>query len=175
MWRISPPDNLSCGQISPHDRIFLHGHRPWCPWLIWGMSGHQVVTKWPPSSYHFGTLLDRLGTLLDHLVTSPDHSVPYQTIWWPYRGILVRLVICVIPGHWKLKILNMLKYRHIDSFSAVHIIHDEKKMIGHLIWPIGFLWSEFLKIWCPGMTNWMLDHRNGLKETCFCHIWAVLA
>ena len=72
---------------------------------------------------------------------------------YSWGGILVRLVICVIPGHWKLKILNMLKYRNIDSFSAVHIIHDEKKMMGHLIWPIGFLWSQFLKIWCPGMTN----------------------
>jgi len=25
MWRISPPDNLSCGQISPHDRFFSTG------------------------------------------------------------------------------------------------------------------------------------------------------
>ena len=39
MWRISPPDNLLYGQISPHDNFFLHGHRPWCPWQIWGMLG----------------------------------------------------------------------------------------------------------------------------------------
>ena len=25
MWRISPPDNLSCEQISPHDRFFSTG------------------------------------------------------------------------------------------------------------------------------------------------------
>ena len=80
------------------------------------------------------------------------------------RGILVWLVICVNPGQWKLKILNMLKYLHIDSFSALQIIYDEEKMMGHLISPIGFSWSEFLKIWCPGMTNWKLYHRNGLKS-----------
>ena len=28
-----------------------------------------MVTKWSPSSYHLGTLLDRLGTLLDCLGT----------------------------------------------------------------------------------------------------------
>ena len=25
MWRITPPDHLSCGQISPHDQIFSTG------------------------------------------------------------------------------------------------------------------------------------------------------
>ena len=40
MWRISRPDNLLYGQISPHDNFFLHGHRPWCPWQIWGMFAH---------------------------------------------------------------------------------------------------------------------------------------
>ena len=25
MWRITPPDHLSCGEISPHDQIFSTG------------------------------------------------------------------------------------------------------------------------------------------------------
>ena len=32
------------------------------------------------------------------------------TIW----GILVKLVICVVPGHWKIKILNLLFYVSIS-------------------------------------------------------------
>jgi len=82
-------------------------------------------------------------------------------------GILVRLVICVIPGHWKHKIVNMKNYGNITGFSAAHIIHDEKKIMGKLIWLIGFMWWEFLKIWCPGMTKWKFGHPHGSKHTCF--------
>ena len=35
------------------------------------------------------------------------------------RGILVKLVICVIPGHWKTKILNMTKYSSLVCFLCV--------------------------------------------------------
>ena len=45
MWRISPLDNLLYGQISPHDNFFLHGHRPWCPWQIWGMDDGYISVK----------------------------------------------------------------------------------------------------------------------------------
>ena len=37
----------------------------------WSAGGYQVVTKWLPSSYHLGTLLDRLGTLLQSGASSP--------------------------------------------------------------------------------------------------------
>ena len=33
---ISHVENLSCGNISPQDRFFLHGNHPWYPWQIWG-------------------------------------------------------------------------------------------------------------------------------------------
>ena len=33
---ISHVVNLSCGNISPQDRFFLHGNHPWYPWQIWG-------------------------------------------------------------------------------------------------------------------------------------------
>ena len=39
MWRISSSNNMSCGEISPHGRSFLHRHRPWCPWQISSMGG----------------------------------------------------------------------------------------------------------------------------------------
>ena len=41
MWRISSSNNMSCAEISPHGRFFLHGHRPWCPWQISSMDGNQ--------------------------------------------------------------------------------------------------------------------------------------
>ena len=44
--RISSSNNMSCGEISPHSRFFLHGHRPWCLWQIWGMLKWWVQLVW---------------------------------------------------------------------------------------------------------------------------------
>jgi len=35
---------------------------------------------------------------------------------WNTRGILVKLVICVVPGHWKIKILNLKKRNKFICF-----------------------------------------------------------
>ena len=32
-------------EISPHDRFFLHGHRLWCPWQIWGRDTTQLLLR----------------------------------------------------------------------------------------------------------------------------------
>ena len=37
MWRIFPHANLSCEEVSPHGRFFLHEHRSWCSWQISSM------------------------------------------------------------------------------------------------------------------------------------------
>ena len=50
MWRISSSNNMSCGEISPHGRFFLHGHRPWCPWQIWSMGAENQGISYPELS-----------------------------------------------------------------------------------------------------------------------------
>ena len=59
------------------------------------------------------------------LVAGPDHS-------W---GILVKLVICVLPGHWKIKIPNLTKYIDFGCFLVGYITYNEKKVLGHLNLP----------------------------------------
>ena len=49
------------------------------------------------------------------------------------RGILVKLVICVLPGHWKTKILNLKKYLSLVCFLCDPITSNEEKMLGHLV------------------------------------------
>ena len=68
-----------------------------------------------------------------------------EDIWcW---GILVKLVICVLPGHWKTQILNFYKYISLVCFLCDHITPNEEKMLGHLIWPISlFLWFVLLNL-----------------------------
>ena len=52
MWRISSSNNMSCGEISPHGRFFLHGHRPWYPWQIWNM---VATFAWLATKAHIST------------------------------------------------------------------------------------------------------------------------
>ena len=50
--------------------------------------------------------------LLDICSSSQETSPAFQLLWHIVlclRGILVKLVICVVPGHWKIKILNLNK------------------------------------------------------------------
>ena len=84
LWRISPPDNLSCGQISPHDRFFLHGHRPWCPWQIWGMFQicpisfvHSPQSPLPPVSHNKSPITQYSIILFGHSI---------QWCWWGMNG-----------------------------------------------------------------------------------------
>ena len=49
------------------------------------------------------------------------------------RGILVKLVICVVPGHWKNRIINSKDNMNVGWFLGVNITPHEKKMMGHLI------------------------------------------
>ena len=66
------------------------------------------------------------------------------------RGILVKLVICVVPGHWKIKILNLKKKISFFAFLCFYIPSKEEKIMGHLIWQISL---GFWQIWCPGTTK----------------------
>ena len=52
------------------------------------------------------------------------------------RGILVKLVICVLPGHWKIKIPELTKYIDFGCFLVGYITYNEKKVLGHLNLPI---------------------------------------
>ena len=68
-----------------------------------------------------------------------------------YRwGILVKLVICVVPGHWKIKILNLKKKIIFFAFLCFYIPSKKEKIMGHLIWQISL---GFWQIWCPGTTK----------------------
>ena len=49
------------------------------------------------------------------------------------RVILVNVEICVILGHEKTKIHNIIDYGKIDVFSVRTNIHIKNKMMGHLI------------------------------------------
>ena len=49
------------------------------------------------------------------------------------RVILVNMVISVILGHEKTKIQNIIDLGKIDVFSVKTIIHNNNKMMGHLI------------------------------------------
>ena len=51
-------------------------------------------------------------------------------------GILVKLVICVLPGHWKIKIPKLTKYIDFGCFLVGYITYNEKKVLGHLNLPI---------------------------------------
>ena len=53
-----------------------------------------------------------------------------------YFGILVKLVICVLPGHWKIKITNLTKYIDFGCFLVGYITYNEEKVLGHLDLPI---------------------------------------
>ena len=46
--------------------------------------------------------------ILKHLFWTPQRCF--------YWGILVKLVICVVPGHWKIKILNLKKKNKFFCF-----------------------------------------------------------
>ena len=56
-----------------------------------------------------------------HQVNFPGRVESY--VWWTQwyvfsciRGIFVKLVICVVPGHWKIKILNLKKRNKFFCF-----------------------------------------------------------
>ena len=44
IWRISQIDNLSCGDISAHEKI-LHRHRLWCMWQICMHHIHMILPR----------------------------------------------------------------------------------------------------------------------------------
>ena len=69
---------------------------------------------------------------------------------WCLWGILVKLVICVVPGHLKIKILNLKKKISFFAFLCFYIPSKEEKIMGHLIWQISL---GFWQIWCPGTTK----------------------
>ena len=49
------------------------------------------------------------------------------------RGILVKLVICVSPGHSKIKIANFMKYITFAQFLPLNTILWLKNVFGNLI------------------------------------------
>ena len=57
------------------DRIFLHGHRPWCPWQLWGMLGTR--------SYCALSLLDILVfmVILNIWGTEQRSKVCWISLW----------------------------------------------------------------------------------------------
>ena len=81
MWRIFPHDNLSCGEFLHlticymdkflHMTIFLHRHRPWCPWQIWGMPEE----RWLNTSL-FNCL--RFGFALNNIFCKVVSTAPHQ-------------------------------------------------------------------------------------------------
>ena len=64
---------------------------------------------------------------------SEGSQVPKVTPPPSIGGILVKLVICVLPGHWKTKILNLKKYLSLVCFLCDPITSNEEKMLGHLV------------------------------------------
>ena len=92
MWRIFPHDNLLCGEISPHSRFFLHGHRPWCPWQIssmvsewvseWVMfSGQMLSHLWGLSLFTFQFSKLAKSTLPGHRWLASDNDTPRTRTW----------------------------------------------------------------------------------------------
>ena len=60
-----------------------------------------------------------------------------------YGGILVKLVICMSPGHLKIKIANFMKYITFARFLPLNTILWLKNIFGNLkaqltniLWPI---------------------------------------
>ena len=107
--------------------------------IIWAKSN----TLWPTAVVLFvekrksvNIYWDRTKLSRDYIsLETPNFPLDLYT-WEPLRsslktthhwGILVKLVICVVPGHWKIKILNLNKKISFFCFFYVSISHLRRK------------------------------------------------
>ena len=74
----------------------------------------------------------------------------------PTRGILVQLVICMSPGHPKIKIANFMKYISLARFLPLSTIAWLKNIFGNLIAQLtNVLWPIHEKVMSRGHTEKM--------------------
>ena len=93
--------------------------RPWLVWWLTNYSGHGLGLVDPDEQSIEAEI--SMSSSLAHICTYPsgDPQLSLNRIWdilQCLRGILVKLVICVVPGHWKIKILNLKKRNKFFCF-----------------------------------------------------------